>query len=57
MLRVVFDSAAKTDEVSLNELLEKEPNILKNLPEWCSLFAVGVAGEITKMFLRILLHP
>ena len=25
-------------------------------PDWCSLFAVGVAGEITKIFLKILLH-
>ncbi len=59
-LRVVFDSAAKVDGVSLNYLLEKGPNLLSDLTGILlrfRKFAVGVAGDISKMFLRILLHP
>ncbi len=48
-LRVVFDSAATVDGVSLNDLLEKGPNLLNDLTGILlrfRKFAVGVAGDI-----------
>ena len=57
---VVFDSAAKAHGTSLNDLLEKGPCLLNDLTgillHFCR-YKIGIAGDISKMFLRILLNP
>jgi hypothetical protein len=58
--RVVFDSAAKAHGTSLNDLLEKGPCLLNDLTGILlrfRRFKIGIAGDISKMFLRILLNP
>ena len=59
-VRIAFDSAAKVKGVSLNDLLEKGPNLLNNLTGILLRFrryTYAVAGDISKMFLQILLNP
>ena len=59
-VRIVFDSAAKVNGISLNDLLEKGPNLLNDLTGILLKFRkyrYAVAGDISKMFLQILLHP
>ena len=59
-VRIVFDSAAKVNGVSLNDLLEKGPNLLNDLTGILLRFRrykYAVAGDTSKMFLQILLHP
>ena len=54
--RIVFDSAAKTHGIALNDLLEKGPCLLNDLSGILLRFRrykVGIAGDISKMFLRI----
>ena len=58
-VRIVFDSAAKIKGVSLNDLLEKGPNLLNDLTGILLRFRrykYAVAGDISKMFLQILLN-
>lgn len=50
-IRLVFDIAAKTSGVSLNDQLETGPNLLKSLPRvliWFRRFVI----DISDMFLR-----
>ena len=59
-VQIVFDSAAKVKAVSLNDLLEKGPNLLRDLTVILlrfSRYKYAVAGDISKMFLQILLNP
>ena len=59
-VRIVFDYAAKVNGISLNDLLEKGPNLLNDLTGILLRFRkyrYAVAGDISKMFLQILLHP
>ena len=59
-VRIVSDSAAKVNGVSLNDLLEKGPNLLNDLTGILLRFRrykYAVAGDISKMFLQILLNP
>ena len=59
-VRIVFDSAAKVNGISLNDLLEKGPNLLNDLTGILLRFRkyrYAIAGDISKMFLQILLHP
>eukprot|EP00794_Sanderia_malayensis_P002620 gene2620-3033_t len=59
-VRIVFDSAAKVKGVSLNDLLEKGPNLLNDLTGILLRFRryrYAIAGDISKMFLQILLSP
>ncbi len=59
-LRIVFDSSAKTDGISLNDMVEKGPCLLNDLTGILLCFQryeIGIAGDISKMFLRVLLDP
>ena len=59
-LRIVFDSSAKTDGISLNDLVDKRPCLLNYLTGILSRFRryeIGIAGDISKMFLRVLHDP
>ena len=59
-VRLVFDSAAKVDGVSLNDALEKGPCLLNSLFNvligWRE-EKIAFAGDIEKMFNQIALHP
>lgn len=59
-LRIVFDSSAKCEGISFNDLVEKGgPCLLNDLTGILlrfQRFEVGIAGDILKMFLRVLLH-
>ena len=59
-LRIVFDSSAKTDGISLNDMVEKGSCLLNDLTGILLRFRryeIGIAGDISKMFLRVLLDP
>ncbi len=59
-LRIVFDSSAKTDGISLNDVVEKAPCLMNDLTGILLRFRryeIGIAGDISKMFLRVLLDP
>ena len=59
-VRIVFDSAEKVKGISRNDLLEKGPNLLNDLTGILLRFRrykYAVAGDISKMFLQILLNP
>ncbi|EDO39019.1 predicted protein, partial [Nematostella vectensis] len=47
-LRIVFDSAAKVEDVPLNNMLEKGPCLFNDLTG-----ILLIAGDISKMFLRV----
>lgn len=59
-VRLVFDSAAKVDGVSLNDALEKGPCLLNSLFDvligWRE-EKIAFAGDIAKMFNQIAVHP
>ena len=55
-IRLVFDAAAKTNGVCLNDQLEAGPNLLQSLPGVLVRFrqhAVAVKADIKDMFLRV----
>ena len=58
--RLVFDSAAKMDGVSLNDALEKGPCLLNSLFDvligWRQK-EIAFAGDISKMFNQVAVHP
>ncbi|XP_064627810.1 uncharacterized protein LOC135487695 [Lineus longissimus] len=59
-LRVVFDPACQFQGVSLNSFLYKGPNLIGNLFGVLLRFRedlVAIVGDISKMFLQILLKP
>lgn len=59
-MRIVVDSAAKVNGVSLNHRLEKGTCLFNDLTGILlrfRRFKVAMAGDISKMFLRILLDP
>ena len=59
-LRIVFDSSAKTNGISLNDLVDKGPCLLNDLTGILLRFRrydIAIAGDILKMFLRVLLDP
>ena len=58
--RLVFDAAAKMDELSLNDALEKGPCLMNSLFDvligWKQ-NEVAFAGDVSKMFNQIAVHP
>ena len=61
-VRVVFDGSAKSskDDLSLNECLEKGPNLVPNLFDTIVKFRgypVGLVGDVGKAFHQILIAP
>lgn len=58
-LRLVFDSAARSNNLSLNDFLLPGPNLLNSVLRIMFLFReneIGVIGDIKDMFLRIGIH-
>lgn len=59
-VRPVFDASAKENgRCSLNECLEKGPNLIENIPSCLARFRadqVAVSGDIAKAFLQISIH-
>ncbi|KAI5754867.1 hypothetical protein M8J77_012174 [Diaphorina citri] len=59
-VRPVFDASAKeVGKHSLNDCLEKGPNLIKNIPSCLARFRtdkVAVSGDIAKAFLQISVH-
>ena len=55
-VRIVFDAAAKSDGISLNDQLDSGPDLLQSLPGiiLCfRLYAVAVKADIKNMYLRV----
>jgi hypothetical protein len=58
--RLVFDAAAKMDGLSLNDALEKGPRLMNSLFDvliGCRQNEVAFAGDVSKMFNQIAVHP
>jgi hypothetical protein len=58
--RLVFDAAAKMDGLSLNDALEKGPCLMNSLFDvliGCRQNEVAFAGDVSKMFNQIAVHP
>ncbi|XP_030762166.1 uncharacterized protein LOC115886979 [Sitophilus oryzae] len=60
-IRPVFDASAKMKgKISLNQCLEKGPNLIEQIPEILIRFRknkIGVTSDIRKAFLQISVHP
>ena len=55
-VRIVFDAAAKSDGISLNDQLDSGPDLLQSLPGVIlrfRLYAVAVKADIKDMYLRV----
>jgi Arginine methyltransferase-interacting protein, contains RING Zn-finger len=59
-VRPVFDASAKDNGVSLNDCLEKGPNLIETIPTSLAKFRInkiGISGDIAKAFLQISVSP
>lgn len=56
-IRMVFDSSAKYQGVSLNDVLMKGPNLMNNLIGVFLRFRVGVIADLQQLFYSFLVHP